>query len=124
MPKDKKMANDFERTGTRSSQPRSGGSKRQSSVPASSNGGRLQLPPGQADIEALRSVTREWLVPRLVEKFLRIHGVELKHSRKLADTANRLQLSLPAEGSLIAGRAATKEIGSQVKKKNQYRGLM
>jgi len=42
---------------------------------------RLQLPAGQPDLEALRSVTREWLVPSLVEKFLRLHGIELKHAR-------------------------------------------
>jgi hypothetical protein len=39
---------------------------------------RLQLPAGQPDLEALRSVTREWLVPLLVEKFLREQGIELR----------------------------------------------
>jgi hypothetical protein len=63
---------------------------------------RLQLPPGEPDLEALRSVTREWLVPRLVEKFLRLHGVELKHSRKFGNLASRLQLSLPG-GLSLAG---------------------
>ena len=86
----------------------------------SRKGARLEIPAGQPDLEALRSVTREWLVPRLVEKFLRVHGVELKHSRKLA---NRLQLSLPAKGSLMSAGALSKHIRSQVKKKNQYRGL-
>lgn len=38
----------------------------------------LVIPAGQPDLAALRSVTREWLVPRLVEEFLREHGVELK----------------------------------------------
>jgi len=38
----------------------------------------LVIPTGQPDLAALRSVTREWLVPRLVEEFLREHGVELK----------------------------------------------
>lgn len=119
MPKNDKTVNSFELTGGRSS--RSGGSKRRVSTPTSSrSGGQLQLPHGEADIEALRSVTREWLVPRLVEKFLRVHDVELKHSRKLA---NRLQPSLPGEGSLMPAGAASKEIRSQVKKKNQYRGL-
>jgi hypothetical protein len=89
--------------------------------PPSRKGARLEIPAGQPDPEALRSVTREWLVPRLVEKFLRVHGVELKHSRKLA---NRLQLSLPAEGSFVSAGADSKETRSQVKKKNQYRGLM
>jgi hypothetical protein len=90
-------------------------------VPASSRGGAyLRLPQGKADIEALRSVTREWLVPRLVEKFLRVHGVELKHSRVLV---NRVQVSRSGEGSLVSGNAAVKGIRSQAKKKNQYQGL-
>jgi len=61
---------------------------------ASTNSGRtpetrLELPAGEPDLEALRSVTREWLVPRLVEKFLCKHGVELRASR----TAVQSQLS-------------------------------
>jgi hypothetical protein len=44
-------------------------------------GTRLEIPAGQPDIEGLRSVTREWLVPRLVEKFLRTHGIEFRHSK-------------------------------------------
>lgn len=39
---------------------------------------RLELPVGEPDLDALRSVTREWLVPLLVEKFLREQGVELR----------------------------------------------
>jgi hypothetical protein len=84
----------------------------------------LRLPQGKADIEALRSVTREWLVPRLVEKFLRVHGFELKHTRKFANTANELQPSLPGEGSLMPADAVSKEFRSQAKKKNQYREPM
>jgi hypothetical protein len=119
MPKNDRTGNSFETTGSRSS--RSGGPKRQASTSTSSRGGgRLQLPHGEADIEALRSVTREWLVPRLVEKFLRVHGRELKHSRNLA---NRLRLSLPGEGSLLSEGTVSKEIRPQVKKKNPYRGL-
>jgi len=38
----------------------------------------LQLPMGQPDLEALRSVTREWLVPLLVGRFLREQGFELR----------------------------------------------
>jgi len=38
----------------------------------------LALPVGEPDLEALRSVTREWLVPLLVEKFLREQGIELR----------------------------------------------
>ncbi|MFZ0885019.1 MAG: hypothetical protein WAN14_16580 [Candidatus Acidiferrales bacterium] len=39
---------------------------------------RLVLPDGEPNLEALRSVTREWLVPLLVEKFLREQGIELR----------------------------------------------
>jgi hypothetical protein len=39
---------------------------------------KLALPAGEPDLEALRSVTREWLVPLLVEKFLREQGIELR----------------------------------------------
>lgn len=126
MPRNEKPANSSERKGTRSSRARSGNSKRQSLLPASPSGGggRLQFPPGQPDIEALRRVTREWLVPRLVEKFLRIHGVELKRSPKFANAATRLQPSLVGERSLIAGRTTTQKSESHVKKKNQYRELM
>ena len=38
----------------------------------------LQFPMGQPDLEALRSVTREWIVPLLVERFLREQGIELR----------------------------------------------
>lgn len=38
----------------------------------------LEFPTGQPDLDALRSVTREWLVPVLVEKFLRGQGVGLR----------------------------------------------
>jgi hypothetical protein len=78
---------------------------------------RLQLPPGEADIEQLRSITREWLVPRLVEKFLRVHGVELKHSHQ---RANRVQ------PSLLGHSASTvqSDIKSQAKKKTNYRALV
>ena len=31
---------------------------------------KLEFPTGQPDLEALRSITREWLVPVLVERFL------------------------------------------------------
>ena len=39
---------------------------------------KIGLPPGEPDIEELRSVTREWLVPLLVEKFLRELAFELR----------------------------------------------
>jgi len=41
---------------------------------------RLRLPTGKPDLESLGSVTREWLVPRLVDKFLRMHGIESTRS--------------------------------------------
>jgi hypothetical protein len=43
---------------------------------------KLVLPDGEPNLEALRSVTREWLVPLLVEKFLREQGIELRTSRQ------------------------------------------
>jgi len=46
---------------------------------------KVQLPTGEPDLEALRSVTREWLVPLLVEKFLRERGIELRGQRSSAD---------------------------------------
>jgi hypothetical protein len=39
---------------------------------------KLEFPTGQPDLDALRSVTREWLVPLLVERFLREQGVRLR----------------------------------------------
>lgn len=39
---------------------------------------RLVLPDGEPNLEALRSVTRDWLVPLLVEKFLGEQGIELR----------------------------------------------
>lgn len=42
---------------------------------------KLELPAGEPDLEGLRAVTREWLVPALVEEFLREHGIQL-HSRR------------------------------------------
>lgn len=42
---------------------------------------KLELPAGEPDLEGLRAVTREWLVPALVEKFLREHGIQLRSHR-------------------------------------------
>ena len=39
---------------------------------------RLGLPVGEPDLDALRSLTRDWLVPLVVEKFLREQGIELR----------------------------------------------
>ena len=49
----------------------------------------MELPTGERDLSKLRSVTREWLVPRLVEDFLSEQGIELNHVRK-ARTEKRL----------------------------------
>jgi hypothetical protein len=46
--------------------------------PGPRQGTRLEFPAGEPDLEALRSATREWLVPLLVERFLREQGIELR----------------------------------------------
>jgi hypothetical protein len=43
---------------------------------------RLELPAGEPDIEGLRAVTREWLVPALVGRFLREHGIQTRSQRR------------------------------------------
>ena len=80
-------------------------SERESSMPVPLGSVDLQLPAGKPDLEALRSVSREWLVPRLVEKFLRLHGVDFKHSQNFGNVANRLQLSLPDRLLVAADQA-------------------
>lgn len=47
---------------------------------------RLELPAGEPDLDGLRAVTREWLVPALVERFLREHGI-VPRSQHCADTS-------------------------------------
>jgi len=47
---------------------------------------RLELPGGEPDLEALRSVARDWLVPRLVDKFLRLHGIQPRISKTIGNT--------------------------------------
>jgi hypothetical protein len=42
---------------------------------------RIEIPCGEPDVSALRSIMRDWLIPRLVEDFLRERGIELKYSR-------------------------------------------
>jgi hypothetical protein len=46
--------------------------------PSQRQGTGLELPVGEPDLEALRSAAREWLVPLLVERFLRRQGIELR----------------------------------------------
>jgi hypothetical protein len=53
-------------------------------VPGRRQETKVRLPTGEPDLEALRSVTREWLVPLLVEKFLRERGIELRGQRSSA----------------------------------------
>jgi hypothetical protein len=65
---------------------------------------RLQFPGGDPDLEALRSVTREWLVPRLVEKFLLTNGVKLRapstavHSIQNQDSRRKLNICRLSRG--------------------------
>lgn len=116
MPRNKRPANQSERNGTRPSRPRSGRSNRQSLLTACPGAGgvRLQLPPGKPDLEALRSVTREWLVPRLLEKFLRLQGIELK---QIHNVVNRVQPSLLGTSPLGPLGPGSEEIGSHANKK-------
>jgi hypothetical protein len=60
---------------------------------------RIELPAGKPDLEALRSVTREWLVPLLVEKFLREQGIELRARPNAEPGKTPISDSLVVEGS-------------------------
>ena len=52
---------------------------------------RLELPAGEPDLDGLRVVTRKWLVPALVEKFLREHGIvpRLQHCAESATSVSK-----------------------------------
>jgi hypothetical protein len=76
---------------------------------------KLVLPDGEPNLDALRSVTRDWLVPLLVEKFLREQGIELR-ARPNAESgetpisdplvvegAARSQISLEADSNSTGG---------------------
>jgi hypothetical protein len=115
MAKNDKTTNRSDVSGRPGVRSRSALSEAESLMPRQTGGIRLQLPPGEADIEELQSVTREWLIPRLVEKFLRVHRVQLKHSRQ---HATRLQ---PSHLGDSAGSAA-KEIRSQAEPKKPIPG--
>jgi len=52
---------------------------------------RLELPVGEPDLEALRSVTREWLVPLLVKEFMRERDIELPARVKGAAEEHKFQ---------------------------------
>ncbi len=122
MPRNKRPAKKSERNSTWPPRPRSGSSNRQSLLTACSGAGGvgLQLPSGKPDFEALRSVTREWLVPRLVEKFLRFQGIELKHASKVV---NRVQPSLLGTSPLGPAGPGSEEIRSQANKKTNTGSL-
>jgi hypothetical protein len=60
---------------------------------------KLALPDGEPNLEALRSVTREWLVPLLVEKFLREQGIELRARPNAEPGKTPISDPLVAEGS-------------------------
>lgn len=49
----------------------------------------LAIRGGELDMSALRSVMREWLVPRLVEDFLLKRGIELKYSRARTNSGKK-----------------------------------
>jgi hypothetical protein len=58
----------------------------------------LVIPEGQPDLAALRSVTHEWLVPRLVQEFLRERGIELKQSPMSVNFENPIRKLLNRGG--------------------------
>jgi hypothetical protein len=60
---------------------------------------KLVLPDGESNLEALRSVTRDWLVPLLVEKFLREQGIELRARPNAEPGKTRIFDRLVVEGS-------------------------
>jgi hypothetical protein len=51
---------------------------------------RLEIPPGEPDLDRLRSVTREWLVPLLVDEFLRERGIDFKQKPMTVNPQNQL----------------------------------
>ena len=105
MPRNDRTVRNSEGNGTRSSRLLPESSNRQDPVPTFSPGsGRLRLPPGEADMEALRAVTREWLVPRLVQEFLREHGVELKQPPTPVKPKNELSDAAIRGGRGLASR--------------------
>ena len=62
---------------------------------------RVEIPPAEPDLETLRSVTREWLVPSLVEKFLRLHGVQPRSSPRTLVTGTKPTMSTFSRGNLL-----------------------
>ena len=64
----------------------------------------LVIPEGQPDLAALKSVTREWLAPRLVQEFLRERGIELKQSLVSANYENPIRKLLNRGGRSASRR--------------------
>ena|SRR5580698_1216163 len=65
---------------------------------------RLEIPAGEPEeLARLRSVTEEWLVPLLVDEFLRERGVELKHEPMTVNQKNELS-NAPIRGGRGAFR--------------------
>ena len=64
---------------------------------------KLEIPPGGPDIHGLRSVAHEWLVPRLVQEFLRERGVELKQKPMPVKQKNEIS-NAPSRGGRGASR--------------------
>jgi hypothetical protein len=97
-------------------------------MPSHAQSARLLLPAGEPDIEALRSVTREWLVPRLVVKFLRLHGAQLKYSQNLASEASRLPRPLTGEGRTLspttAGHKETRRLENASRREKPIRSAL
>jgi hypothetical protein len=64
---------------------------------------RLEIPAGEPDLARLLSVTQEWLVPLLVDEFLRERGVDLKQKPMTVNQKNELS-NAPIRGGRGAFR--------------------
>jgi hypothetical protein len=64
---------------------------------------RLEIPAGEPDLARLLSVTRDWLVPLLVDEFLRERGVDLEPKPTTVDPKNELS-NAPIRGGRGAFR--------------------
>lgn len=58
-----------------------GEARRVDFIPPGNNGDILAIPAGRPDVQALDAVCREWLVPQLIDKFLRERNVVLQHRK-------------------------------------------
>ena len=64
---------------------------------------RLEIPAGEPDLARLLSVTQDWLVPLLVDEFLRERGVELEQKSMTVNPKNELS-NAPIRGGRGAFR--------------------